>query len=90
VFRSCRGSGLGLLRRHVLGLRRPGGLVLAAVGKDLFVIVGFSLIFIVTGYIFIGPAWFGKLCTDSQMVLGVAVLLGPDFTASGGVPSDFS
>ena len=74
---------LGLEKSSVVGFRVPSWVVVAAVGKDLFVVVGFLLVFIVTGYIFIRPGWFGKLCTDSQMALVVAVLLGPDFTAVG-------
>ncbi len=56
----------------------PSWVVVAAIGKDLFVVVGFLLVFIVTGKILIKPGVFGKLCTASQMALVVAVLLAPD------------
>lgn len=63
--------------------RLPNWVVVAAIGKDLFVVIGFLLIFIITGKIFIHPTWSGKSTTISQMVLILATLLGPDLAAAG-------
>lgn len=74
---------LGLEATTVVGFKIPGWVVVAAIGKDLFVVVGFLLIFIVTDQVFIRVGWVGKLCTDSQMILVLIVLLGPDLLRLG-------
>lgn len=79
---------LGLEGTSVPGFRIASWVVVAAVGKDMFVVVGFLLVFIVTGRVFIRPGWSGKLCTDSQMALVVVVLVGPDFVLLGDLASD--
>lgn len=68
-----------------LSLKFPNWVVVAAIGKDLFVVVGFLLIFIVSGKIFIRPTWSGKTTTISQMVLILVTLLGPDLAKTGPV-----
>jgi len=74
---------LGIEATTVSGFQIPSWVVVIAIGKDLFVVVGFLLVFIVTGRIFIEPGWSGKLCTQSQMALVVTVLIGPDLAAAG-------
>lgn len=69
---------LGLHDTTVVGYEIPNWVVVAAIGKDIFVVLGFLLVFIVTGQIFIEPGWSGKWCTEIQMVMVVVVLLGPD------------
>ena len=69
---------LGLETTSVPGYQIPNWVVVIAIGKDLFVVVGFLLVFFVTGRIFIEPGWSGKWCTEAQMSLVVLVLLGPD------------
>jgi len=66
-----------------LSFKFPNWVVVAAIGKDLFVVIGFLVVFIVTGKIFIKPTWAGKSTTVSQMALILATLLGPDFAALG-------
>jgi len=61
----------------------PNWVVVAAIGKDVFVVIGFLLIFIVTGQIFIKPTWSGKSTTVSQMILILVTLLGPDIASAG-------
>jgi len=80
---------LGLESTAVPTFRIPSWVVVAAIGKDLFVVVGFLLVFIVTGRVLIRPGWLGKLCTDAQMVLVVGVLLGPDLELLGKIGSIF-
>jgi CDP-diacylglycerol--glycerol-3-phosphate 3-phosphatidyltransferase len=75
---------LGLESTTIPPYKIPSWVVVSALGKDLFVIVGFFLIFIVTGHVFIRVGWPGKLCTDFQMVLVLVVLLGPDLSRVGG------
>jgi len=62
----------------VPGFRLPSWVVVAAIGKDLFVVLGFLVLFLSTGKIFIQPGKIGKACTASQMTLVLMVLAGPD------------
>lgn len=74
---------LGMEGTAVAGFQIPSWVVVSAIGKDVFVVVGFLLVFIVTGQVFIKPGWSGKLCTDAQLLLVVTVLLGPDLVRVG-------
>jgi cardiolipin synthase (CMP-forming) len=66
-----------------VSFKLPNWVVVAAIGKDLFVVIGFLLIFIITGKVFIRPTRSGKSTTVSQMALILATLLGPDMAGSG-------
>jgi len=71
-----------LLGHHetcVPGKPIPHAVVVVAIGKDLFVVVGFLLVYLVTGRIFISARSAGKYCTVVQLAMVVAVLLWPDF-----------
>ena len=61
----------------------PGGIlpsvvVVAAIGKDLLVVVGFCIIYLITLRTCISPRRPGKLCTCAQLAMVFAVLLRPD------------
>ncbi len=56
----------------------PNWVVVAAVGKDLVVILGFMLIYLTTGRTVVRPRGVGKACTAVQFAMVVAVLLWPD------------
>jgi len=56
----------------------PNWVVVTAIGKDVFVVIGFLLVFIVSGKIFIKPTWSGKSTTVAQMVLILVTLMGPN------------
>lgn len=75
---------LGIEGTSVPGLKFPGWVVVAAIGKDVFVVVGFLLVFIETGKIFIKPDYMGKFCTASQMALIIVTLLAPDIISFAG------
>lgn len=69
---------LSLERTSVVGFKLPNWVVVAAVGKDLFVVLGFFLIFFDTGKFLIKPSISGKISTAIQMLLIVSVLAAPD------------
>lgn len=69
---------LGIDYTAVPHFKIPNWVVICAIGKDLFVVLGFVILFLVTRHIFIRPGWAGKICTLSQMILVVVTLLGPD------------
>jgi CDP-diacylglycerol--glycerol-3-phosphate 3-phosphatidyltransferase len=68
-----------------LSFKFPNWVVVAAIGKDIFVVIGFLLVFLVSGKIFIQPTWAGKSTTVSQMALVLITLLGPDIAGMGEV-----
>jgi len=70
-----------LLGHHetcVPGKPIPHAVVVVAIGKDLFVVVGFILVYLVTGQVFIRAQRSGKWCTGIQLATVVSVLLWPD------------
>jgi len=79
-------SAVILLGHHatcVPGKPIPHAVVVVAIGKDLFVVVGFLLVYLVTGRLFIRARVAGKWCTALQLAMVVAVLLWPEFNRLG-------
>lgn len=78
---------LSLPHSAVRGTRLPHWVVVLIVGKDLWVIVGFVVVFLLTGRVRVMPTWPGKLCTAGQLVMVAAILVSPDInhlaTAAG-------
>jgi len=56
----------------------PNYVVVIAIGKDLLVVLGFVLIYMALGKIFIRPRALGKACTAVQLIMVTSILLGPD------------
>src|ERR1035437_4528000 len=71
---------------HGVELGLPNWVVVAIVGKDLYVIAGFVVIYLVTDRFRVRPTIAGKACTFGQLVTVVAVLAAPDLNRlAGGV-----
>jgi len=68
----------------------PDWVIVAAIGKDIFVTIGFLLVFMISGRVYIEPDWSGKSTTVAQMVLILFTLLAPDITATGDFGSDLA
>ena len=68
----------------VPGHRLPNWLVVAVVAKDLWVIFGFIVIYLVTDRIRIRPTFAGKACTFGQVWLVGLTLLGPNLEQAPG------
>ncbi len=62
----------------------PNWVVVAIVGKDLYVIAGFIVIYLVTDRFRVRPTIAGKACTFGQLVMVVAVLAAPDLNRLAG------
>lgn len=58
-------------------LSLPNWVAVAAIGKDLLVSIGFAVIYVITGRIFIQPRRLGKWCTTIQLGLVLCILLWP-------------
>lgn len=63
-------------------LRLPNWAVVAAIGKDVFVCLGFAVVYFATGRVFIEPRAPGKLCTVVQLVMVLAMLVAFEAPAS--------
>ena len=74
-------------RAAVPGHKLPNWVVIAVVGKDLWVIGGFLVVYLVTDRFRIRPTLAGKAATFGQLVMVTGVLLSPDLDKLGaGVP----
>lgn len=58
-------------------LELPNWVAVAAIGKDLIVSMGFAVLYIITGRVFIQPRRLGKWCTTVQLALVLSILLWP-------------
>jgi CDP-diacylglycerol--glycerol-3-phosphate 3-phosphatidyltransferase len=63
--------------------RLPDWVAVAVVGKEFWVVVGFVVVFLVTGQVKIHPTIAGKLCTMVQIVMVASVLAAPDINRIG-------
>jgi len=72
---------LSLPDSAVAGARIDNWIVVAVVGKDLWVILGFLVLYLVTDRLVVRPTRFGKACTFGQLVMVGFVLIAPDLNA---------
>lgn len=63
--------------------RIPNWVVVAVVAKDLYVILGFLVVYLVTDRFRIRPTIAGKLCTLGQLAMVISVLLAEDLNRLG-------
>lgn len=68
---------------NVPGARLPPTIAVAAIGKDIIVVMGFCIVYFSTGKILIQPNRIGKWCTVVQLATVLAVLLSPDLRSWG-------
>ncbi len=69
---------LSLEYSSVPGMRLPSWVVLAVVGKDVYVVLGFIVLYLVTDRFRIQPTMAGKASTAGQVLMVVTVMLSPD------------
>lgn len=71
-------------RSGVAGFELPSTVVVLIIGKDLFLLLGFVVIYFMTFQVHIVPAPIGKMATALQLSMVGGILLGPEI--SGFVP----
>ena len=69
---------------HVRGFLLPPTVVVLIIGKDLFLLIGFAIVYLITSRIHIAPVFVGKLATTLQLSMVAGILIGPE--ASGLLP----
>jgi CDP-diacylglycerol--glycerol-3-phosphate 3-phosphatidyltransferase len=60
------------------GMKLPGAVVVIIIGKDLYTVLGFMIIYLVTFEMTIVPVRMGKLSTVLQLSMVIAILVAPD------------
>ncbi|MFW6061532.1 MAG: CDP-alcohol phosphatidyltransferase family protein [Planctomycetota bacterium] len=70
---------LSLPGSSVPSARLPVWVVVAVVGKDLWVVIGFLVVYLVTDQFVVRPSAYGKAATLVQLVMVVSVLAAPEF-----------
>jgi CDP-diacylglycerol--glycerol-3-phosphate 3-phosphatidyltransferase len=65
-------------RAHVEGFIIPPTVVVLIIGKDLFLLIGFVIVYLITSQIHIKPVFVGKLATTLQLSMVAGVLIAPE------------
>lgn len=66
----------------VHGFRLPSWVPVIAIGKDVLTVIGFLLVYAVTGRFFVQPRVLGKACTLVQLVMVGLMLSAPDWAGT--------
>jgi CDP-diacylglycerol--glycerol-3-phosphate 3-phosphatidyltransferase len=65
-------------RAHVENFMLPPTVVVLIIGKDLFLLIGFVIVYLITSKIHISPVFIGKLATALQLSMVAGILIAPD------------
>ncbi len=79
----CAAVLLTLSQSAVPEAHLPPWVAVLVVGKDLWVLVGFVLVFMLTSKVRVMPSRLGKACTAGQLAMVTAVLVSPDLNRLG-------
>ncbi|MHC4536363.1 MAG: CDP-alcohol phosphatidyltransferase family protein [Planctomycetota bacterium] len=71
-------------RGHVQDFLLPPTVVVLIIGKDLFLLIGFTIVYFITSQIHIVPVFIGKLATALQLSMVTGILIAPE--VSGVLP----
>jgi CDP-diacylglycerol--glycerol-3-phosphate 3-phosphatidyltransferase len=63
---------------HVENFLLPPTVVVLIIGKDLFLLIGFVIVYLITSKIHIAPVFVGKLATTLQLSMVTGILIGPE------------
>ncbi len=65
-------------RAHVEGFLLPPTVVVLIIGKDLFLLIGFTIVYLITLQIRIEPVLVGKTATTLQLCMVAGILVAPE------------
>jgi CDP-diacylglycerol--glycerol-3-phosphate 3-phosphatidyltransferase len=65
-------------RGGVDGFLLPPTVVVLIIGKDLFLLIGFIIIYLITSQVRIAPVLIGKIATGLQLSMVAAILIAPE------------
>jgi cardiolipin synthase len=69
---------LALPRGGVAGFQLPPTVAVLIIGKDLFLLIGFVIVYFITWQVRIEPALVGKVATTLQLSMVAGILVAPD------------
>ena len=75
---TCTCIMLASTKTSVPGFALPSAVVVMIIGKDLILLLGFILIFLITTKIYFEPIYAGKIATFLQLAMAVAILIAPE------------
>ncbi len=67
-------------RAGIEGFLLPPTVVVLIIGKDLFLLIGFVIIYFITFQVFIALAWVGKVANTLQWSMVAGILLAPEIS----------
>jgi CDP-diacylglycerol--glycerol-3-phosphate 3-phosphatidyltransferase len=65
---------------HVGQFMLPPTVVVFIIGKDLFLLIGFVIVYLITSKIHIAPVFIGKLATTLQLSMVAGILIAPEIS----------
>lgn len=77
---TCASVILALPQTAVPGFRLPLTVVVLIIGKDILLVLGFSVTYFLTGSVHIKPVWAGKASTFFQICMVLFILIGPEMS----------
>ncbi|MDD5458765.1 MAG: CDP-alcohol phosphatidyltransferase family protein [Phycisphaerae bacterium] len=80
ILMTCALLLLSSKRAGVGGFILPISVVVTIIGKDLFLLMGFIIVYFVTEQIKIEPVFIGKISTTLQLVMVSSILLAPEIS----------
>jgi CDP-diacylglycerol--glycerol-3-phosphate 3-phosphatidyltransferase len=72
---------LSIEKTAVVGFRLPPTVVVLIIGKDLFLLIGFVILYFLTFQVKIMPALIGRIATALQLTMVAAILIAPEASA---------
>ena len=68
-------------RGHVGRFLLPPTVVVLIIGKDLFLLIGFVIVYFITAQFLIAPVFIGKLATALQLSMVAGILIAPEVSS---------
>jgi len=62
----------------VVGFKLPPTVAVLIIGKDMFLLLGFLIVYFTTTNIRVVSAWIGKISTTLQLAMVMAILIAPE------------
>lgn len=67
-------------RGMIEGFPLPSTVVVLIIGKDVFLTIGFIILYFITSRFYTSPVLVGKMATALQLSMVAGILLGPEFS----------
>jgi CDP-diacylglycerol--glycerol-3-phosphate 3-phosphatidyltransferase len=77
---TCASIALCAPQTSVEGFILPLSVVVLVIGKDILLLLGFIITFLMTNQVHIRPVWIGKVTTFMQILMVFSILVGPEMT----------